>query len=197
LRYCSEKKTAFSTYAWFWIIKKIQSYVSKNIGLISMPEKEKRLFISIKKLMEEETKKGKTAGIAQIAEMLGIDSSKASDIMISGAAALNYLSLDKEYDARDGGAQSFSQTIEDKSQKDALSSLIDESASDLFSSVFEKLSDSEKTVISLRFCLGNDGLKKASLKEISQKLDISIAKVKNIEQNALLKLKTMVKEIDE
>jgi len=197
LRYRSEKKASFSTYAWFWIIKKIQKYVSNNIGLISMPEKEKRLFISIKKLIEEEAKKGKTADMAQISKAFGINYSEAADIMSSGKAVSNYLSLDKEYDSQDGGTQSFSQSIEDKSQKDALSSLISVGDADLFSSIFAKLSDSEKTVISLRFCLDGSQAKKISLKEISQKLDISVAKVRTLEQNALLKLRTMVKEINE
>jgi DNA-directed RNA polymerase sigma subunit (sigma70/sigma32) len=171
--------------------------VSKNIGLILMPEKEKRLFLSIKKLIEEEAKKGKTAGMEQITKTFEINSSQASEIMFSGPAASNYLSLDKEYEAQDADSQIFMSNLEDKTQKDALSSLIDEKAADLFSSVFEKLSDTEKTVISLRFCLGGMASKKTSLKEISQKLDIPVAKVKDLEQNALLKLKTMVKEIDE
>ncbi|MDR2191805.1 MAG: sigma-70 family RNA polymerase sigma factor [Endomicrobium sp.] len=197
LRYRSDKKASFSTYAWFWIIKNIQNYISKNIGLISMPEKEKRLFISIKKLIEEKAKKGKTADIAQIAKAFDIDSSKVSDIISSGGAALNYLSLDKESDSLYGDSQNFSKNIEDKSQKDALSSLIDSDRTELFSSIFAKLSDKEQTVLSLRFCLDGVRAKKTSLKEISQKMDISVSKVKDLEQNALLKLKTMVKEINE
>ena len=162
-----------------------------------MPEKEKRLFISIKKLIEEEAKKGKTADMPQIAKAFGINYSKAVDVMSSGRAALNYLSLDKEYDNQDGSSQNFSQSIEDKSQKDALASLISAGDADLFSSIFAKLSDKEKTVISLRFCLDGSTVKKPSLREISQRLDIPAAKVKILEQNALLKLKTMVKEINE
>jgi RNA polymerase sigma factor (sigma-70 family) len=197
LRYRSEKNAAFSTYAWFWIVKNIQNYVSKNIGILHIPEKEKRLFLSIKKLIEREAKKGKNVGFSEISKFFGIDFSKISDIMSSGTAALNYLSLDKERVGQDGTSQSFARNLEDKSQKDALSSLIEAGRTDLFSSIFEKLSDSEKTVISMRFCLGKENAKKASLKEISQKLKITAAKVKDIEQNAMLKLKAMVKEIDE
>jgi RNA polymerase primary sigma factor len=197
LHYRSDKKASFSTYAWFWIIKKVQTYVSKNISLISMPEKEKRLFISIKKLIREKAKKGKNADISQIAKSFDIDFSEVSDIISSGGAALNYLSLDKEYNSLYGDSKNFSQNIEDKSQKDALSSLIAADRTELFSSIFAKLSDKEKTVLSLRFGLDGARTKKTSLKEISQKLDISVAKVKNLEQNALLKLKIMVKEINE
>ncbi|MDR1941754.1 MAG: sigma-70 family RNA polymerase sigma factor [Endomicrobium sp.] len=196
LKYRNDKNASFSTYAWFWIIKKIQSYVSRNSGVLRIPDKERQIFSAIKKLIETQAKNGVYPDIKKVSEILNIKVSKASDTLFSGGNALNVFSLDKEIDpGSDSG--SFAQIIEDKSEKDALSSVVYARKSEFFNAMFSKLSKDERNVVSLRYCIGGRSDKRVSYKTISEKMNIPVSKVKNLEACALLKLKAFAKDIDE
>lgn len=194
-KYKKDKNAAFSTYAWFWIVKKIQDYISKNLSIIEMPQNVRKKFSVIKQIIEEEAKQGKEMPIGKIAELLSVDSSEVSDI-ISGANITNALSLDKEYGTGEQ-ARSFSELIEDKSKPDIFDETVKNYDSRMLENMIATLSENEKAVLSFRFALNGYSDGKISIKDIAQKLNISPSKVKDLEQTALAKLKGMIKTIHE
>jgi RNA polymerase primary sigma factor len=196
LKYKSGGNASFSTYAWYWIIKRIQKYVSNNSGILRIPEKERQVFSAVKSFIREQTKKGLRTDIEQIAAALNIDSSKVSDVVVAGDNALNAFSLDKEIES-ESDSGSFSQIIGDKSGEDGLSRAVSSRKSELFEAAFSKLSEDEKNVVSLRYCLDGGEEKRVSYKEIASRMKIPLSKAKKLESDALLKLKALAKEIDE
>ena len=194
-KYKKDKKTAFSTYAWFWIVKKIQDHISKNLSVIKMPQNVRKKFSLIKRIIEEEAKQGKEIAIDEIAEILSIEPSEVSDILVD-ANITNAISLDKEYDNGEQ-ARSFSESIEDKSEPDVFDEVTRNSESAMLADMMSKLSDKEQAVLSYRFSLNGYSGDKVSMKDIADKLNISPAKVKDLEQSALAKLKGMIETIDE
>ncbi|MDR1195584.1 MAG: hypothetical protein LBL00_03805, partial [Endomicrobium sp.] len=81
LKYKNDKKAAFSTYAWFWVIKNIQNYISKNVNIIETPQSVKNTLTSIKKIIDDNAKSGKKVSLETISDILGIDISAVSDTL--------------------------------------------------------------------------------------------------------------------
>ena len=104
--------------------------------------------------------------------------------------------MDKEYDNGEQ-ARSFSESIEDKSEPDVFDEVTRNSESAMLADMMSKLSDKEQAVLSYRFSLNGYSGDKVSMKDIADKLNISPAKVKDLEQSALAKLKGMIETIDE
>lgn len=196
LKYDPSKKTKFSTYAWFRIVKKMQAYISKNINIVEMPYNVRNVFSSIKKIINDASKKGKDISIEEVAKILEIDAEEVSDLLLMGDNIINAVSLDKEVEL---GNRTYmlSEVVKDYSQPDIFDIILEKDDSFLLESLLSKLSDTEKEIISLRFALGKNAGQRMSLKDIAEKLDLSQSKVKDIECLAVLKMKEMIKDINE
>ena len=195
MKYKEDKNTVFTTYAWFWVVKKIQDYVSKNLSIIEMPQNVRKKISAIKKVIDEEAKQGKKISISKIAKVLSVDSSEVFDMLADGNI-VNAVSLDKEYGSGEH-AKKMSELIEDKSRPDIFDEVTKTSENKMLQDMISKLSENEKAVLSFRFALNGYSDGKISIKDIAAKLNISSAKVKDLEQSALAKLKGMIKTIDE
>ncbi len=192
VKFDASKNAAFSTYAWYWVVKKIQEYISKNINIIEMPQDVRNKFSSIKKLIDDSAKKGEKLTQKEIAALLSMNESEVSDIMAAADSIGNAVSLDKEVE-KGGNSKTVSDFIKDDSESDIFGTIIQNSEMSSLADMLSGLSDKERQVLSLRFGLENGG-KKTSLKDIGQKLAISSAKAKDLERSALIKLKGMIKE---
>jgi RNA polymerase sigma factor (sigma-70 family) len=196
LKYRNDKKAAFSTYAWFWIIKKIQNYISKNVNLIKTPQNVKNILSSIKKIIDDNAKSGKNISLEKVAKILGINISEVSDVLAFGGIVSNVVSLDKETDTGEN-IRYMSESIEDRSQPAVFDAVMQNADAEMLSEMLSKLSKQENAVLSFRFALNGCTDKKMSIKDISEKLNVSAAKVKDLENSAILKLKGMIKDINE
>ena len=196
LKYKENCSAAFSTYAWYRVVKNVQEYISKNIAIIEMPQSARKIFASVKKIIDDEAKSGRTADISKIAKLLNLKRSEISDAMVSDDNILNAVSLDKEVDVGDN-KKPLAELIEDKSQKSIFDSLSQNEDMSRLESMMSGLSENEKNVLSYRFGLGGKTVQKVSLKYISEKLGLSVSKVKDLEKNALIKLRGMMKNSDE
>ncbi|MCL2390535.1 MAG: sigma-70 family RNA polymerase sigma factor [Endomicrobia bacterium] len=195
LRYKKNSAASFSTYAWYRIVKNIQEYISKNISLIEMPQSVRKTFSSIKKIIDNETKSGRTADISKIAKILNLKPSEISDIISRENAVSTTLSLDKEVEIG-GQKKTLAEFIEDKSQANIFDSMVQSEDISRLGNMLSNLSEKERKVLSYRLGLGG-GKKRVTLKEISSKFGISVSKVKDLEKIALTKLKGMIKEFDD
>ncbi|MCL2144687.1 MAG: sigma-70 family RNA polymerase sigma factor [Endomicrobia bacterium] len=196
LKYKNDKNTAFSTYAWFWVIKNMQNYISKNVNIIETPQNVKNTLSEIKKIIDENTKSGKNISLEKIAKILGINVSEVSDALAMSRNVSNAVSLDKEVDSGEH-TRYFVDSVEDKSQPEIFDTIVQNADSEMLSEMISKLSEKEKAVLSFRFALGGCAGKKMSIKDIAEELDISVSKVKDLENSALLKLKGMIKDTNE
>jgi RNA polymerase sigma factor, sigma-70 family len=196
VKYKKNKKTAFSTYAWFWIVKNIQNYISKNVNIIETPQNVRNTLSAIKKIVDVEAKAGKKVSLAQLSKILDVDVSELSDTLAISGNISNVVYLDKEIDTGEQ-SRSFSESVEDRSQPGIFDSIVQSADNEMLSEMLDKLSDKENAVLSFRFALAGCTDKKMSIKDIAKKLHITSAKVKDLESSALIKLKGMIKEINE
>jgi len=195
-RYKKDKKTVFSTYAWFWVLKRIHEYVNKNISIVDIPQNVRKNFSAVKKLVEGRAKAGKDISVKEISSALGIKPDEVTDLLALAGNASKAVSLDAETD--DGeNIKSYYDLIEDKSRPDVFEEIAQKYDSSLLDGMLSRLSEKETEVLSLRFALGGCVDKKMSIKDIAERLNITPAKVKYFESSALVKLKGMMKNADE
>ncbi|MDR2426354.1 MAG: sigma-70 family RNA polymerase sigma factor [Endomicrobium sp.] len=195
LKYKNGKKTVFSTYAWFWIIKNIQKYISKNINMIETPQTVKNILSSIKKIIDSNAKSGKKVSFEGLSKALGIGISEVSDTLAIAENLSNIVSLDKEIDTGEN-IRYLVDSIEDKSQPEIFDVITRSADNEMLAGMLSKLSEKENAVLSFRFALDGDIDKRMSIKDIALNLKVSVAKVKDLENSALLKLKGMIKNIN-
>lgn len=192
-RFDASRAAKFSTYAWFWIVKNIQEYISSSVALIGRPSKVMADVKRIVALVNEDLKKGKDPSIEAIARKLKIDSSTINEMLADRQNMGNPLSLDKFLDDEERD-QTLADVIEDKhiSAIQKMIEQIDDKAS--ISEMLAQLSVLEQKIIRMRF--GFTDTKTCGLSEIGKKLKIPPAKVKDIESMALIKLKRYLEKSD-
>ncbi|MCL2334703.1 MAG: sigma-70 family RNA polymerase sigma factor [Endomicrobia bacterium] len=195
-RYKKDKKAVFSTYAWFWVLKRIHDYVNKNIGIVEVPKNVRKNFIAVKKLIDSGTKAGREISDGEIASALGLKQDEVSDLLALAGNASSPLSLDAEIDSGDQ-KKNYYDSIEDKSRPGVFEEISQRHDSMLLEDMLSGLSQKERDVLSFRFALGGRADKKMSIKEIAHRLNMTPAKVKDCENSALVKLRGMMKNADE
>jgi RNA polymerase primary sigma factor len=185
-RFDEKRGVKFSTYAWFWIVKNIQDYISSNLSLIEVPRKISADLRKIVASMNEEVKKGKVPSFEQIARKIDIDADLIRELLSDRKNLSRPVSLDKFLD-EDDQVQTLGDIIEDK-RDPALQEILENLDDEInIASLLEHLLPVEQKVIKLRF--GFEDNQFHSLKEVGEKLKISSTKIKDIEAMAIIKLK--------
>jgi RNA polymerase primary sigma factor len=186
--YNGSMSTKFSTYAWFWVVKNIQDYISSSIGLIGVP---KNVMLSLRKVtanIDNQVKQGQTASLEDVSKKLDMDLEQVRELLTSRMNINNPLSLDGYID----GAE----------QEITLGDVVADKGLDSVKEIFEKIDDNleinkwlemlkplEAEIIKFRY--GFKDNKHHSLKEVADKLHILPGKVRDLEASAIFKLKKM------
>ncbi|MHB9156005.1 MAG: sigma-70 family RNA polymerase sigma factor [Endomicrobiales bacterium] len=192
-RYVTTKATKFSTYAWFWILKNIQEYISSSIALIGVPGKNVLELKKIVASMNEDMKRGSEPSLERISKKLGMDLGTVTDLLADKKNLSHPLSLDKYLDD-DDREQTLGDIVEDKNVA-AIQKIIEQSDSEInILELLGQLSSMEQEIIKWRF--GFNDNQSHALKEIGEKLKLPPAKVKDIEYMALIKLKRLLGKSD-
>jgi RNA polymerase primary sigma factor len=182
-----------STYAWFWIVKNIQAYISNTLGLIGIP---RRVIGELKQItysINNEIKKGKVPSLEKISKKLDMDLDAVREMLSDKKNLSQPLSLDRFID-EDEHSQTLWDMIEDKSQENMLDVLAKSDGKININDFLGRLSPIEAEIIRLRYGFKGNGFH--ALKEIGEKLKISASKVKDIESVAIIKLKRFIADID-
>jgi RNA polymerase sigma factor (sigma-70 family) len=190
-RFDPSRRAKFSTYAWFWILKNIQEYITTSAGLIDVPRSVVSDLRKIVKAMDGEIKKGNTPSFDSLARKLKLDSGTIRALLTDKENVGRPVSLDKFLN-EDDRTDVLSDLIEDKSQA-PMQEIIDQAGDrTAVSSVLEQLEPEEREVIRLRFGFIDNRF--YSLKEAGSRMKMAPAKVKDIESIALFKLRKLLSE---
>lgn len=193
-RYDPTRKVKFSTYAWFWIIKNIQEYITSNMGIIGIPRAVTADLRKIVSTMNDEVKKGKEPSFQVISRKLNIDVGTIREMLADRTNIARPVSLDKYLDD-DDQSQTISDTVEDKNDV-SIQEILDQVGDKTYiAQVLGSLAPQEEEIIRLRFGF-YDG-RFHTLKDAGAKLKISPAKAKDIEAIAIFKLKRLLSRRDE
>ncbi len=188
-RFDAGRKVKFSTYAWFWIVKNIQEYISNDISFIEIP---RRILVDLKKItgsINDQLSRGRTPNLEKISQKLDIDLSTVREILSDKNNLTNMVSLDRYLDDEDR-TQTIADMLEDKTEG-SMQDIMDSADSKVnVVSVMERLEPIERAIIQMRFGFNDNQFH--SLKEVGKKLKITPSKAKSMETMAILKLKRIL-----
>ena len=196
-RFETEKEVRFSTYASWWIRASIQDFVLKNWSLvrIATTSKQKSLFFSLRKLKQKihQTEHGSIDyNTAQgIAHDLSI--STADVIKMDARISQNDSSLNHKIS--EDGENEFLELIEDEDARpdDKIFSKDDDTfKKEVISDALKELDTREVKIIKERHLTD----KAKTLDILGQELKISKERVRQIEKNAMIKMKSFISKSD-
>ena len=196
-RFETEKEVRFSTYASWWIRASIQDFVLKNWSLvrIATTSKQKSLFFSLRKLKQKihQTEHGSIDyNTAQgIAHDLSI--STADVIKMDARISQNDSSLNHKIS--EDGENEFLELIEDEDARpdDKIFSKDDDTfKKEVISDALKELDNREVKIIKERHLTD----KAKTLDILGQELKISKERVRQIEKNAMIKMKSFISKSD-
>jgi RNA polymerase primary sigma factor len=192
-RFDTASKARFSTYAWFWIVKNIQKYITNTLGIINIPRRILTMLGKIQKNLNDQLKRGKIPVLEAISKKMEIELDTIREILTDKKNLVNPVSLDKFIDNEDQ-AQTLWDLIEDKSE-DSILDMMDKSDNKLnLEEILGKLSPIEAVIIKWRFGFVDSQLH--ALRDVAKKLKMSPAKVKDVESVAIIKLKKLLNDTD-
>ncbi len=186
----NSKKTRFSTYAWFWIVKSVQEHIGELISVMKVPATITKRFARITHFIETEMKASREPSLDQIAEHLDIELDDITDALGSRNSMGGMLSLNEFVDG-DEQRDRLSDIVANKEpmSQDLLEQL---EGSQRLEDFLTELSADEVAVIRLRF--GLDDQKYHTLKETAQQLKLTPQKVRDIEIDGLARLKGIIEK---
>ena len=179
----------FSTYATWWIQQSITRAIADKARIIRLPI---HLIESINKIkkatMDLTTKLGRIPNKQEIADEMGISTSKLTSIIKSTQSTI---SIDTPTGQKDDSNKIIDYIV-DESTIAPDNMVSQESMLEDIKNMLEQLSQKERDVLILRFGLNNDGNKK-TLDEIGTIYGVSRERIRQIENRAISKLKKLCK----
>ncbi len=179
----------FSTYATKWIRQGITRCLMKHAGLIRVPVHTAQ---QMRKLLEAKVaylqEQGCEPSLETLAELAGIDVIRAKKLLL---LIPEVCSLDAP--AGEDGETTLGQLLPDQSAHEPLESLIQAQLLELMDQVMGQLNTRQQTILRMHF--GMDDGNCHPLEEIAGILGISKERVRQIEQQAFKKMKTLGEDL--
>ena len=192
------KKARFATYAGLWIKAKVQEFILKSWNLVKVGSSAVRKqllfnFGGIKKLLQIESDTPQQEQDRKVAEYFDLD--KREYMSIKSSIRMREASLDTPIGNDDDEKNSLSDTISNEDGNFAEKIANNEEKmyrQKIFQESLSILDERQKAIIIARYLSD----KKSTLEELSQKYNISKERVRQIEENAITKLKNFAKQYD-
>jgi RNA polymerase primary sigma factor len=182
-RFDPNKNVKFITYAIWWIRQSIIHTIAEQSRAVRLPQKQANLLYRFGlKIAELTSKLNRQPSSHEIAEQLGITESEANNlfqILHNDISLSSKISDDEKIELED--------TIEQQEVSPADEELIRKSLAQEINKMVCQLNDDEKNVINYRF--GLDGSEPKTLQEIGNKMNLSRERIRQIQNQALLKLR--------
>ncbi len=183
-RFDLDRGVEFTTYATPTIVGEIKRYFRDKGWAVKVPRRLQELNLAVNRAIEKlNVKLGHSPTVAELAEHLGASEEDVLEAQELGQA-YNLLSLDTELN---GDGDKKSQTLADYvGQTDSALDLLEDRAN--LERAFDVLSGRERVILYLRF------YESVSQTEIAKRLNVSQMHVSRLQQKALEKLRTFLKE---
>lgn len=172
----------FSTYAAFWIRQAMQVAVRKQATLIRLPVRKMRQLGYMHEATERfQMAHGRVPTAEEIAKEMNVDLEKIEELE---KLAWSSFSLDAPIDEE---GSTLSDCIQDERAEHPLKASINKEIKAKVSKALDCLSESEHSVLKMRFGLGGGG--RQSLRSVSKHIGLSQEGVRRTEQRAISKLR--------
>ena len=182
-KYDGTKGFRFSTYATYWIRQTIARALGDSSRTIRIPANMVELISKIKKAsgkLAQELDRQPTE--QEIADELGMEIDK-----IQAALDITQVSTSLDVPIDDDGEVCMGDLIADSTAINAITDLIDEANAKIINDVLDTLSVREADILRMRF--GINTIKPMTLEEVGSHYGLSKERIRQIESNALRKLR--------
>ncbi len=178
-----DKNVKFITYAVWWIRQAILHALSEHGATFRLPQKQANVLYRVERSRQALGRElERPPSDVELAEELGMDQDEIRLLLSSNQ---NILSLNEPVD-EDGEAE-FGDLLEQYVVPDTDEGILRQSFEETLREALAKLSEKERQILSMRFGLGDDNPR--TLREIGDELGISRERVRQIENQALAKLR--------
>jgi len=182
-RFDPGRDVRFLTYAVWWIRQSILHALQETAGTVRLPQKQANLVQRLEKVRGRLTREmGRRPGLDEIAAEMGLTASQIANLM-------NLPGDDVSLDSQLGDEGDF--TLADRLEQDSIPSadllLLKENFRTTLREALKELAERERRILSLRF--GLEDQKPRTLKQIGEMMGLSRERIRQIESQALKKLK--------
>ena len=178
-----DKNVKFITYAVWWIRQAILHALSEHGATFRLPQKQANVLYRLERSRQALGRELERAPSEQeLADELGMEPEEVRLLLSSNQ---NILSLNEPVDEE--GEAEFGDLLEQYVVPGTDEEMLRQSFSETLREAMEKLSEKERQILSMRFGLGDDNPR--TLREIGDALGISRERVRQIENQALAKLR--------
>lgn len=179
-----EKGNRFSTHAVWWIKQAISKALVDQAHTIRIPANIADEISKLKKIRNqlEQTNGGIEPTPKQLADAMGLTEEKILSLL---SQMKDNISLDANI--KEGEETSYGDLIADRNLSNPLDKYLQKEAKDNLLFILSTLSPREETIIRQRFGLGSE--KPKTLDEVGNNIGISKERVRQVEDNALRKLR--------
>ena len=185
-RYDPKKDVRFLTYAVWWVRQAIVHAISEQGGAVRLPQKQANLVHRLARVQRAlHAQLERTPTITEVAEEMGTSVEDVTRLMQTGRDGI---SLDGGGDD-DSDASALLDRLEQDSIPGAEDVVFKAALEDQLRAAVDDLDPKEELVVKLRF--GLDDHEPLTLKEIGEQLNLSRERIRQIEAQALAKLKRM------
>mgnify|MGYP002714191194 FL=1 len=175
----------FTTYAYKWIDKAIRKAINKEGHTIRIPAGKYLKLNKLKQILKANPEAGDEE-IYKILEKEGIDKKQADDLFLINRNQVNSTSLNINLDSEDSTGDELMDMVGDESTPvDIL--ILERDMENFLMKALDQLTEREKQIIIYRYGLDNE--KPKTLEEIGSIYDLSRERIRQIENQALGKLK--------
>ncbi len=182
-----DKNVKFITYAVWWVRQAILHALSEHGATFRLPQKQANLLYRVERSRQalgRELERPPTD--EELAEELGVDK---EDVRLLLSLNQNLLSLNQPVDEE--GEAEFGDLLEQYVIPDTDEKILRQSFEETLREALQELTDKEQRILSLRFGLDDD--QPRTLREIGEDLGISRERVRQVENQALAKLRRSTK----
>jgi RNA polymerase primary sigma factor len=192
-RFDPERGVKFITYAVWWVRQAISNALSEQWGAIRLPHKQATLHSRLGRVKEALSRSlGREATIEEIAAEAGLRPDEAENLM---AMSRSSESLSEFFGAEED--RTLGDTLEQTSVAAADDQLLQRSSVEQTRNLLESLPKKERAILCRRFGIpedGSDGEREPmTLQEIGEELRLSRERVRQIEAQAIARIKRTMK----
>lgn len=187
LRFDPDRGVKFSTYAAWWVRKRVQHSVAAQAGLVRLPDYQRRRLAAVRLAERDLTAaSGRKPTAEEIAQRCGLE---PADVERALSVWRREVSLEDLVSSDDD--RRVEELLPERRAPSPDSDLLRDEMAGLVARLLDRLTARQRAVLCLRF--GFEGNRPLALAEVARRIGISRERVRQVERKALQQLRELMK----